>query len=256
MTPILAVFVAGTRELLRSRVYLNLLAGGFLLVFGAWVFAELAPDQADEILIDVGLAFLSLMTAVLAGVLGIVTVTRDIETREVHSVVARPVPRATFVVGRFLTLAALVLVSNLVLGLVLSGLLLTVGADGAGRLWFAAQFASGEGIIVAAVAVMFGVASSSTTSALFVGGTFLLSRLLPTFAALIESDRFGALGSQVATVMYTVLPQLFRFDLSAWVRGETAADPAAWAMSLLYAAVYVGAMLALATLRFARRELR
>ena len=58
----------GFLELLRSRIYLNVLAAGVALVLAALAFEELSASQGGRVLADVGLAFISLVVAALAGI--------------------------------------------------------------------------------------------------------------------------------------------------------------------------------------------
>lgn len=251
---VLALGATGFLELVRSRVYLNLLVAGIGLVLAALAFDRLSAGEGARVLTDMGLAFSSLVSAALAGTMAIVTVTREIETKQVHLLVARPILRAEFVLGRFVTTALLVLLSNGVLGLVLGGLAGALGGHPE-RVLFASLFVSFEGFIVAAIAVFFGVGSSSTMSAVFTTTLFVLGRLTLALKALLDRGALEGVFEPVFRGAYLVLPHLGCFDLTSWAHGDAAPGAVTVLQAALYGAAYTAALLAFATFRFERRDL-
>lgn len=252
---IVALARLGVLQLLRSRVYLNLVVAGVALLGAALLIDRLSGGESARVFINVGLAFISLVVAVLVGVVGITLVTREIETKQIHGLIARPLSRSEIVFGRFFTLAALVVLSNLLLGTLLAVTQVLIGEEGALRALAAALFGSFEGFMVAGLALFFGVGSSSTVSALFVVTGFLLGRMSPALYELIAQDRFGSELTPVLEAVYIVLPHLDRFDLSLFARTGTAPGAGALLGSVLYCGLYTTALLLLAGYRLEKREL-
>lgn len=244
----------GFLRLLRSRVYLNLIAAGVFLVGAALLFDRLAAGEGGRVFVDVGLALTSVMVAVLAGVSGITLITGEIESKQIHLVLARPISRMEIVLGRFATLALLVVVSNLLLGLVMAGIHVLLDGEGASRLALAALFNSLEGCLVAALALFFGVGSSSTVSALFVTTLFILGRLTVPLLELIEAGKFSGGLAPLMRAVYAGLPHLGRFDLTSWARTGAGFDAGELFASAGYGVVYCAGLLALATWRLSRRD--
>ncbi len=244
----------GALQLLRGRVYLNLLVAGLALVAAALMFDRLSAGNGGRVFVDVGLAFSALIVAVLVAITSIGLVTRDIETRQVHLLLARPMARAEIVVGRFLTLALLALVSQLVLGLVMAGVALMLDGAAPLRLLGASLFCALEGWVVAALVMVFGTTSSSTVSALFVTTVFTLGRLTPTLEELIQKRKFGPGAHEILQAVHAALPHLERFDLTLWARTGRAPELSDVALSVLYALLYCAGLLAIATFRFGRRD--
>lgn len=245
----------GFVQLLRTRVYLNVLVAGVVLVGAALAFDRLSAGEGGRVLKDVGLAFIALVVAVLAGVTSITTLTREIETKQIHLIVARPVSRTEIVLGRFLTSAMLIVVSNAILGVVLAACLVLVDARDAWTVVPAALFQSWEGFVVAAIAVFFGVGSSSTMSALFTTTLFALGRLTPALRAVLDQGKVQGPAQPVLEAAYTVLPHLGAFDPTRWANGTAPVDVAGLARSAAYGALYAGAFLAFASFRLKRRDL-
>ena len=245
-----AIAWTGFLQLVRTRVYLNILVAGVALVGAALAFDKLAAGEGGRVLFDVGCAFISLIVAALAGTVAISAVTRELESKQAHLVLARPVGRAEFVVGRFLTTVLLVVLANTVLGALLSGLLLFNGSGHVGLALAACLFASFEGFIVAAVATFFGVSSSSTMSAVFTTTIFVLGRLTSELDMLLERGVFHG-ATPLARAIYLVLPHLPAFDLTPLWHGGSVSIAA----GALYGTAYTVAFLAAAAFRFSRRDL-
>jgi ABC-type transport system involved in multi-copper enzyme maturation permease subunit len=244
----------GAVQLLRGRVYLNLLVAGIALVAAALMFDRLSAGDGGRVFVDVGLAFSALIVAALVATIGIGLVTRDIETRQVHLLLARPMGRGELVLGRFVTLALLALVSQLILGLVMAGVALVIEGADPMRLLGASLFATLEGWIVAALIMVFGTTSSSTVSALFVTTVFALGRLTPTLQELIDKRKFGPGAHELLQAVHAALPHLDRFDLTLWARTGRPPAVADLALSVLYALLYCAGLLAIASFRFGRRD--
>jgi ABC-type transport system involved in multi-copper enzyme maturation permease subunit len=203
-------------------------------------------------LFDVGTAFAALVVAALSATIAITAITRELETKQAHLVLARPIGRAEFVVARFLTTALLVVVANAVLGLLLGGLILAIGADHAGLAVATCLFASFEGFILAAIATFFGVGSSSTMSAVFTTTLFILGRLTGEMLLLIERGKFGA-ATPLLKAVYAALPHLTVFDLTPFAHGAGSLREVAFAA--VYGTAYTAAFLGVAAYRFSRRDL-
>jgi ABC-type transport system involved in multi-copper enzyme maturation permease subunit len=243
---------AGFLQLLRTRVYLNVLVSGIALTIAALVFDQLSAGEGGRVLFDVGCAFISLVVAVLAGTLAITAVTRELETKQAHLVLARPIGRAEFVIARFLTTALLVVLANLVFGVLLAILLAATSSPHPLLAIPVCLFASFEAFIVAAVAIFFGVGSSSTMSAVFTTTIFVLGRLTGEAQRVVEHGTLGGATPILRAVTF-VLPHLPAFDLTSLWHGV--GDARAIGQAALYGVAYSLAFLAAGAYRFARRDL-
>lgn len=260
MTSLIRLTLSGFLQLLRSRVYLNILVAGVALVVAALLFDELGGGAGGRVLLDVGPAFVALVVATLAGVLAITGLTRDIETKQAHLVLSRPVARWQFVVARFLTTALLIVLTNVLLGALIAGLLVLTAAPApfASVAFVTCVFASLEAFIIAAIAIFFGTGSSSTMSAVFTATLFLLGRLTGEMAVIIERGTFPA-ATPVLKIVYAALPHLTAFDLTKLAHAGDGDDGAMSAADIaltgVYGLTYAGAFLAAAAFRFTRRDL-
>ena len=244
----------GFIQLLRSRIYINLLAANIFMVITAFILDRLSAGEGARMLIDLGMTFGALVTAAMAGTVAIVTLTAEIENKQIHLLLARPISRFELVIGKFLTIAFLVTISNLIIGLVLWGMAIGIQSPDPERLFFAINFLSIEGYIVVAVAILFGVGSSSMMSATFTTLFFILGRLSDVLKQLIESGKFADL-SDVLNVAYYLVPHLYLYDLTEWAQGGAAPELTHILQSVVAGLSYIAILLFLASLRLEKRDI-
>lgn len=241
------------RQWIRSRIYLNLLVAGITLILAALSLDRLSGGEGPRALTDLGLAFISLVVAVLAGTTTLLHVSREIEEQRIHLYLARPVSRGTLLIGRFLASSLLVIVANAVLGGALALLTQALGGPG-GRVFGAALFASFEGFIVAALALAFGVASSTTLSALLTLTLFVLGRTCGVLRTLLDAGKLEGPLEPLLEGAYRLLPHLYRFDATLFAQGRDDMSLSEWLSATGYGAAYIVAVLAIAVFRFERRD--
>ena len=102
-------------DLVRQKVFLFLLLFA-LVVIGSSVFmARLSFQQEFQILKDVSLGAMSIFTSVLAILATARLIPRDIEDRTVYTILAKPVPRFEYLLGKLLGVLVLLGISVVVM---------------------------------------------------------------------------------------------------------------------------------------------
>jgi hypothetical protein len=235
---------ATTTAIFRSRIYVGLVAAGALLIGLSLMLAELAVGEMVTSLVDIGLAFIALVISLLAIVNVCSNPASNSNPRQVISILARPIPRSTVVVSRFIAVAALAVVASALLGGLLTGVVAWFGGP-ALRTFVAALTGSLEAVVVASVALLLWSRLGATTAIV----VFLLGRMDTATVELLDKGTFGA-AAPVLRVVAHLLPHLSHFDLTAWVHRGSAAP--AWAA--LYAAGYATAMVLLAVQLYRGRD--
>ena len=114
------------------------------------------------------------------------------------------------------------------------------------------MFHSTSWFVVAAMALFFGVGSSSTMSAIFTTTIFIAGRLTGELHGLIEAGKFAE-ATPVLKAVYAVLPHLAALDLT-YLRNAPADGPGILSASV-YALAYTLAFLSFAVFRINRRDL-
>jgi ABC-type transport system involved in multi-copper enzyme maturation permease subunit len=245
------------REAVRDRILYNLIAFALLLVGSAVLFGQVSVGIERIVLINLGLTAVSLFGVVIAIFIGIGLVSKEIEKRTLYTVLARPVRRWEFILGKYLGLVGTLVVNAFFMAVGFFAALYYVvqrWEPANASLLPALYFIVLQFCIVTAVALLFSsfsspLLSSVFTFALFVIGSF--SEDLRAFAAMAK----GAAGA-VATALAYLVPNFSALNvISSVAHGEPVAAGLI-VYNTLYSLAYAGAAIAGAILIFERRNLK
>jgi ABC-type transport system involved in multi-copper enzyme maturation permease subunit len=242
------------REVLRRKVQVSLVVFGSFLILASFLVSQLTLGHQHRILADLGLSAMSLIGCLLAVFVGATLVAGDLERRVLYPVIAKPVSRTEYLLGRYAGLALLLIVNLAVMGGVLA-LVLVVEAGSFGPVDRPLVSAIGmlgvQFLVVGAVAILFSSVTSSTLAAILGLSVVVAGHLTNEMRALWQDE-----GTRwLAKAIWYAVPNLGALSLNDAVIYRTPVTAAAWAAAL-YAALYAAAALALATLAFERRDLK
>ncbi|MCE9620378.1 MAG: ABC transporter permease [Planctomycetes bacterium] len=105
-------------ECIRQPVTLVASIIGFLLILLSIPFSAFTMEDDQRMFIDIGLSTIFICGVVLSAFLATGVVSREIENKTVLTVVSKPVPRPIFVLGKYLGVAAVLMLVTLWLGLI------------------------------------------------------------------------------------------------------------------------------------------
>ena len=246
------------RESARDRALYNLALLAVLLVVASLVAGRIAVGQEAKIIIDLGLSAMTVFGVLIAILLGIGLVSKDIENGAIANVLSKPVRRSEFILGKYFGLCLTLFLSSVATAAAIAvALIYAQGGVAAAqlRLWPAAWLIFLELAIITAVTLLFSCFSSPTLSALFALLVFLIGRWSPDLKLLAETSS-SAVARAVSRALYHLLPNLANFNyINETARGETAP----WRMvagNTAYAVFYIAATLAAAALIFNRRNFK
>lgn len=243
------------REVIRDRVlYLVALFALFFLACTR-LLPEVAAGTEDKMILDVGLAAMNLLALVIAVFVGTGLVNKEIEKRTALVLLAKPISYTEFIVGKHwglsAVLAVLIAVMTMIYGLVLSVSRIDFPVA---SIWIASLYLFFQLSLITAVAIAFGVFTSSLLATLLTFAVYLMghfSRDLVTLGALSKNPAVES----VTRNLYLVLPDLARLDLkNQAIYGQIPS----WDSLLInvgYGILYAIVVLALAIAVFSRREL-
>jgi hypothetical protein len=105
--------IAGTTliELARLRVFYVLVLFALVLIISSTFLARISFQQELQVTKDISLGAINLFLSLLAIVATAQLLPRDIEDRVVYSVLAKPVPRFEYILGKFLGVVGLLAIS-------------------------------------------------------------------------------------------------------------------------------------------------
>lgn len=251
----LAIALNTFREARRDRAQWILLLYAVIVLGGAFVLSPLAMGEGYRVTRDLGLAAMSLVGVLLIVFVGSGLVQKEIERRTVLTVLAKPIRRPEFLIGKYLGLLAMVTMIFLAMLALLIVVIWLREHRIEPAILVAAGFTYGELAVMTAVAVAFSsfvspALSGVFTLALFVAGHF--SSDLLRFAEKMEASVLAAFARGV----YLILPHLDAFNMRAEAAYGVIPDASVVLNMILYAVLYSMALVAVGCGIFARREFR
>jgi ABC-2 type transport system permease protein len=113
---IYAITINTVTELTRLKVFYVLLVFGLLLIGSSIFMAQFSFQQEFQILKDISLGAISIFTSLLAIAATARLLPQDLEDRTLYTILAKPVPRFEYVLGKIAGVLLLLAISTLVMG--------------------------------------------------------------------------------------------------------------------------------------------
>jgi ABC-type transport system involved in multi-copper enzyme maturation permease subunit len=244
------------REVIRDRVLY--LVGFFAIVFVAanGLIPYVAAGAEQQILSDFGLAAIAILSLVVAVFVGTGLINKEIEKRTVFVLIAKPISHSEFIVGKHLglsaVLAVLVLVMTAIYAIVLSAYQIPYPLD---SILLTALYQFLELSLITAVAILFGVFTSSLLATLLTFAVYFMGHLSRDLLTLGNLAKDATI-ERITQGLYLVLPDLARLNLrNEAVYGlDLLPQPLDLITNAAYGVVYTALLLAIASFIFSRRQ--
>jgi ABC-type transport system involved in multi-copper enzyme maturation permease subunit len=257
---ILAIAANTLREALRERLMYNLVVFGLLLIAGSLTISQLTLGEQFRIIADISTSSTQAFGTLIAVFLGVALVSRELDRRTCYAILARPVSRAGFIVGKYLGLLATLALNVLVMALV-SALMLFIYTGNTGFLGLGFLGAFGLMMVQLAVcagfAVLFATLSTPTLAVIFtlsvVGAGHAFSEVR---AFWLQSSHSQVQLRWLVRVLDFTLPNMGLLDVK---EALTYGDPLRLSSLLTrfaYGAFYAAIIVSLAALVFSRKDVR
>lgn len=245
------------REAVRDRVLYNLIAFALLLSGAAILVGQISIDIERLVVVNLGLTAVSLFGVVIAILIGIGLVSKEIEKRTLYTVLSRPVRRWEFVVGKFFGLTGTLVVNTffMAVGVFLALLYVAHRFERMDK-WVlvALYFIVLQFLIVCALALFFSSFSTPLMSAVFAFALFVIGSLsedLRGFARITHG-----IAGWIATAIAYLIPNFSALNV---INRVAHGDPVPGALifyNTVYAVFYSAMAISAAVLIFQRRNLK
>ena len=252
------------RETVRDKILYNLILFALIMIFSSLAIGQLTLGNEDKVILNLGLAAISVFGTMIAIFIGTGLVYKEIEKRTVYALLSKPVRRSELIVGKYFGLVFTLLVSLLIMT---AGLELALLYAGGAEPWSYVR-------LLPAVFMIFLSLCLVTALALFFSTftTPVLSVLFTLFLWIIghfgnDLKNFGELTKSTATewltnVLYYIIPNFSNFQmldgryvLQAEGYSQTA-NPWAFAGIVFYCVVYAAMVLSFGIVIFRRRDFK
>ena len=120
---VLAITANTLTDLTRQKVFYFVLIFAVLLIGSSVFMARLSFQQEFQILKDVALGAISILTSLLAIAATARLISQDIEDRTVYTILAKPVPRIEYLLGKLAGVLLLLAIGTMVMGAVMFAVL-------------------------------------------------------------------------------------------------------------------------------------
>jgi ABC-type transport system involved in multi-copper enzyme maturation permease subunit len=241
------------RTYLQEKILVVVLVFGALLMVSSYVLSPLAVGAQIKIVIDIGLASVSIFTVVLIVLLGAGSFHLEKERGILRSLLAKPISRVDFIIGKYLGTFAVACIV-IVLMSALHMLVLTLcGSRITSQMLWAEYVTILEAGLVTALLTLFACFTSPVLGSFFTVACVVCGHFS---ADLLQfASRFSGGASHVlVTAFYYVLPNLGLLSLRSEAVHDLAVPPGMLVAVTAYSLAYIGVLLYVSTLIFRARE--
>jgi ABC-type transport system involved in multi-copper enzyme maturation permease subunit len=240
-------------DALRERAFLTVGVFAALMFTASRALGPLALGEERRVTLDLGLGLLSLFGFLLVLFLGTRMVQKEIDRKTIVVLLAKPIRRIEFVLGKFLGLVGVLGISVAGMLAFLAAVLFLSGHPVDWTLAMAGYFAFLELVIVAALAMLLTSFTSPVLATFFLVGLYISGHLAPSLlaAARMLPDPLSA---GILKVVFVLIPRLDLYNHTLEVVHGLPVCGAELLWASVYALLYsTGAVLA-SFLIFRRRE--
>jgi ABC-type transport system involved in multi-copper enzyme maturation permease subunit len=256
------------KESVRDKVLYNLVAFAVLLMSASYLIGELTAGQDVKIIKDLGLASISVFGLLIAVFIGIGLVWKEVEKRSIYTLLAKPMRRQEFLLGKYLGLVLTLIINVAVMTAAYYTVLAYMQAISPPNLrasWPAPATDPAllkaialimlELMLVTAIALLFSTFSSPFLSAMLTTAVWVIGHFnqdLRDYGSTISSP----LAAAIARGVYYVIPNFSAFDVKLQVVHAQAVPLGYIGLTTVYGLTYIALVLLTAVIVFSKRDFR
>jgi ABC-type transport system involved in multi-copper enzyme maturation permease subunit len=257
---VFAIALNTFREAARSKILYAIALLVVFVNFAAIGCGVMSYNEEARVAVDFGLGAVSIFGALTAIVLGVTLLYTEVQKRTIHVILAKPIARHEFVLGKYAGMAMTLTFLVLAFGAALLAQLVFQRADVTAALGKAVLLSWLEVLIVAAVAIFFSSFSTPFLSGLLTLGLWIIGRSSDELMRVAARHKVEAFRI-IAEVALYIVPDLHIYSVSGsevsgqWVSvHDTFVTWRYVGTAAAYAAAVVAILLILAMAIFSRRD--
>jgi ABC-type transport system involved in multi-copper enzyme maturation permease subunit len=250
---IAAIALNTFKEAIRDRILYLLLFFAVVCIVFSRILALLTVGDRVKIIKDVGLSSLSLFGALMAILMGVGLVYKEIDKRTIHSLLVKPIRRYQFLLGKYFGLVLTLLVMLLLMSLIYLAVIFLHTFKIEWTMFIAILFIFLELCLITSVALLFSCFSTPILSSLFSLAFYLIGHFSWGLETLIKKVKPGV-GKTLAQLLYHFVPDLENFNFKMEIVQNLPIPAKIYLYSTLYGIFYTAFILALALLVFRKRD--
>src|SRR5258707_5004147 len=246
------------REAVRDRVLYNLVFFALLMMAAAIIVGQISIGIESIVVVSLGLSAISVIGLLIAIFIGVGLVYKEMDKRTLYALLAKPVRRWEFLLGKF---GGLVLTLTVNTAAMAAGLFLVLWyvkhslASEDSAVLVAVYFILLKLALVVALAMLFSCFTTPLLSILFTAGLYisgLFVQEMRTFHSLTPKPALEAIMRRLSYL----LPNFQNFDVMASAAHGRAVPASLILENTIYTVVYCAIVLLTAAAVFLRRDLK
>jgi ABC-type transport system involved in multi-copper enzyme maturation permease subunit len=242
-------------EARRNRVFYSLFLFAMVVVLNAVIFTEVTVTTMDRVLKDTGLAAINVFALALTIFTGVGIINREIDRKSIYTVLAKPISRFGYILGKYLGLLAIILITSGAMFIALLLVMKSYKTDIRPGIFLGYLGVLLEVMVLGAIAILCSSFTTSFISAFICGAIYICGHISTEFLrAVRHSD--SPFRRHLGEALYYVLPNLERFNFKYQATYDQTIGSRALGMVIIFALAYVGAALLAAVVVFDRRDFR
>jgi len=246
------------REAVRDRVLYNLVFFALLMMATAVLVGQISIGIDSIVIVSLGLSAVSVIGLLMAVFIGVGLVYKEMDKRTLYALLAKPIRRWEFLLGKFagLLLTLTVNTAAMAVGLFLTLFYVNRELHSADLVVLTAvYFILFKLAIIVDLALLFSCFTTPFLSICFTAGIYVTGLFVKDIRSFSDITGNPAL-DRVAVWFSYLLPNFQNFDVMGAAAHGRAIPGAIVAQNTLYAAVYCAIVLAAAAVIFSRRNLK
>jgi ABC-type transport system involved in multi-copper enzyme maturation permease subunit len=246
------------REAVRDRVLYNLVFFALMMIGAAILVGQVSIGIDRLVIVNLGLSAISAFGLVMAIFIGVGLVYKEMEKRTLYSLLAKPVRRWEFIVGKYAGLLLTLFVNTCLMMVGVAAALLYVSRHfdrSDVSILVAVYFILLKLALVTALALFFSCFSTPMLSTLFTLGVYLAGMFSTDFLN-IGMVTHNPVVSAITRILYYVLPNFHNFDVIGQAAHGNAIPLLLIGQNTLYTFLYAALLLVAAAAVFSGRDLK
>ncbi|MGK7935893.1 MAG: ABC transporter permease [Xenococcaceae cyanobacterium] len=249
-----AIAKNGFQEILRDRILYFISFFALLLILASRLLPEIAAGTDEKIMLDFGIGSIALLSVIIAIFVGTGLINKEIEKRTLLMLIPKPITRSELILGKHLGLWGVLAVTVLIMMLIYLGMLSFSNISyPIIPLSIAATYLLLELALLIAVAMVFGVFTSSILATLLSFGVYLMGHFSQDLVELGKISKNESI-ENLTSSLYVILPDLSRLDLKNEAVYGLLPNPPELLTHALYGLLYTVLLLLFAMFIFAQKE--
>jgi Cu-processing system permease protein len=246
------------REAVRDRVLYNLVFFALLMMVAAVLVGQISIDIEQTVIVSLGLSAISLIGLLIAIFLGVALVSKEMDKRTLYALLAKPVRRWEFLLGKFggLVLTLAVNTAAMALGLLLVMLYVKHSLEPSDTVVLVAvYFILLKLALVVALALLFSCFTTPLLAILFTVGLYIMGLYVQELRNMPVEVLSPAMAAFTKWLSY-LLPNFENYNVMAMAAHGRAVPWVLIEQNTLYTVVYCTIVLTAAAAVFSRRNLK